>query len=72
MAKAPVVIVNASRMDSLDVICLIAICARFLSDWDYSLGVHHFPTWVGPKGEAEAMTDREVRMVRLILKQLGG
>ena len=73
MAKIPsTIIINVTPLDSLDVLCLIAICARLLSEWDYSLGVYHLPTWVGPSGEAEAMSEREVRMVKLILKQLGG
>lgn len=59
--------INVSTMDSLEVMALCAICARLVTDWDYSLGVHHLPTWIGPNGEAEAMSEREVRIIRSIL-----
>jgi hypothetical protein len=75
MAKAPKTIhvaVNASVLSNLDVMALIAIASRLVSEWDYSLGVHHFPTWVGPNGEAEAMSDREVKLIRMILASLRG
>jgi hypothetical protein len=66
------IILTLDAESVLDNLTLIAVCARLLSDWDYLMGHLLVPTWVGPDGESELMSDREVACVKAICAMLDG
>lgn len=68
--RTPHVKVDVNDVNLTHTLACLAIIARLITDWDYKLG--SLPTWIGPNGEAEAMSNLEVFVIRGLLASLNG